>query len=114
MYDTPNVDVLWEKFTSTLWEVIDEHVPKIENVSNRKSSYKKAKYPCHINKLLNQKLHLWRLVKRTGYEHHKAKYPCHIKKLLNQKLHLWRLVKRTGYEHHKAKFRDIKKIYGCN
>ena len=29
LYDTPNVDVLWEKFTSTLWEVINEHVPKI-------------------------------------------------------------------------------------
>ena len=74
LYDTPNVDVLWEKFTNTLWEVIDEHVPKIENVSNRKSSYKKAKYPCHIKKLFNQKLHLWRLFKRTGYEHHKAKF----------------------------------------
>ena len=36
-------------------------------------------------------------------------YPCHIKKLLNQKLHLWRLFKRTGYEHHKAKFQDINK-----
>ena len=28
-YDTPIVDVLWEKFTSTLWEVINEHVPNI-------------------------------------------------------------------------------------
>ena len=74
LYDTPDVDVLWEKFTNTLWEVIDEHVPTIENVSNRKSSYKKSKYPCHIKKLLNQKLHPWRLFKRTSYEHHKAKF----------------------------------------
>ena len=74
LYDTPNVDVLWEKFTSTLWEVIDEHVPKIENALNRKSSYKKAKYQCHIKKLLNHKLHIWHLFKRTGYEHHKAEF----------------------------------------
>ena len=84
LYDTLNVDVLWEKFTSKLWEVIDEHVPKIENVLNRKSSYKKPKYPYHI------------------------------KKLLNPKLYLRRLFKRTGYEHHKAKFQDIKKMYCCN
>ena len=84
MVQVDNVDVLWEKFTSKLWEVINEHVPKIKNVLNRKLSYKKAKYPCHI------------------------------KKLLNQKLHLWRLFKRTGYEHHNAKFQDIKKCYCCN
>ena len=59
LYNTPNVDVLWEKFTSTLWEVINVHVPKIENLLNRKLSYNETKYRCHINKLLNHKLHLW-------------------------------------------------------
>ena len=88
--------------------------PKLKTYQTVNCLIKKQKYPCHIKKLLNLKLHLWRLVKRTGYEYHKAKYSCHIKKLLNQKLHLWGLFKRTGYEHHKAKFKDIKKMYCCN
>ena len=72
MQSANNAEGVWDSFSNAQWQIIDVTVDKI--ISKTTKTTKGKKYPRHIKRLLDRKLHFWRLAQKTNKEKHLVKY----------------------------------------
>ena len=59
-----NAEEVWDSFSNALWQIIDITVEN--RISKTSKTTKGKKYSRHVRRLLDRKLHFWRLAKKTN------------------------------------------------